>query len=157
MMDPTERASSQTRLEMTKIDCFIRFHKVQALRARGGRIAVSVVISGLLMSTGLAAAQTSAPNPPSPAVSTSPATPPAAKSAPPAAPAPPKQLQENGYVIHQTADLGGHIVGVSGSGAMYDTLVNLQSGPRILGQTFTMHALPGTKHSLIDSLTADRK
>jgi hypothetical protein len=37
---------------------------------------------------------------------------------------------------------------------MYDTLVNLHSGPRILGQTFTMHALPGTKHSLMDSLSA---
>jgi hypothetical protein len=137
MMDPTERASSQTRLEMTKIDCFIRFHKVQALRVGGGRVAVSVVIAGLLMSTGLAAAQTSTPNPSSPA-----------------APAPPKQVQENGYVIRQTVDLGGHIVGVSGSGAMYDTLVNLQSGPRVLGQTFTMRALPDTKHNLMDSLTA---
>jgi hypothetical protein len=37
---------------------------------------------------------------------------------------------------------------------MYDTLVNLHSGPRVLGQTFTMHALPGTKHALMDSLTA---
>jgi hypothetical protein len=66
----------------------------------------------------------------------------------------PEQVHENGYVIRQSADLGGHLVGVSGSGSMYDTLVNLQSGPRILGQTFTMHALPGTQHSLIDSLSA---
>jgi hypothetical protein len=64
------------------------------------------------------------------------------------------QVQENGYVIRQSADLGGHLVGVSGSGAMYNTLVNLRSGPRILGQTFTMHALPGTKHALVDSLSA---
>jgi hypothetical protein len=63
-------------------------------------------------------------------------------------------VQENGYVIHQTADLGGHIVGVSGSGAMYDTLVNLHSGPRVLGQTFTMHALPGHQAPLMDSLSA---
>jgi len=59
-----------------------------------------------------------------------------------------------GYTIHNTADLGGHLVGVSGSGAMYDTLVNVHSGPRVLGQTFTMHALPTTKHILFDDLSA---
>ena len=37
-----------------------------------------------------------------------------------------------GYITHQSIELGGHIVDQSGSGAMYDTLVNLQSGPRIL-------------------------
>ena len=69
------------------------------------------------------------------------------------APAAPANVQD-GYEIHQTADLGGHLVGVSGSGAMYDTLVNIHSGPRVLGETFTMHALPGTKPALFDSLTA---
>ena len=38
--------------------------------------------------------------------------------------------------------------------AMYDTLVNMQSGPRVLGETFEMHALPGKKHTLFDSLSA---
>lgn len=71
----------------------------------------------------------------------------------PKAPSPDSVVQD-GYVVHQTADLGGHAVGVSGSGAMYDTLVNIQSGPRVLGETFTLHALPGTKHPLFDSLTA---
>jgi hypothetical protein len=51
-------------------------------------------------------------------------------------------------------DFGGHVSSLSGSGAMYDTLVNIQSGPRVLGQTFEMHALPGTQHTLIDSLRA---
>ena len=37
---------------------------------------------------------------------------------------------------------------------MYDTLVNIQSGPRVLGQTFTMHAVEGTKHPLLDRLSA---
>ena len=37
---------------------------------------------------------------------------------------------------------------------MYDTLVNIQSGPRVLGETFTMHAVEGTKHPLLDSLSA---
>ena len=43
---------------------------------------------------------------------------------------------------------------MSGSGAMYDTLVNLQSGPRVLGETFEMHALPGNKNTLVDDLSA---
>ncbi|AXC13284.1 hypothetical protein ACPOL_4005 [Acidisarcina polymorpha] len=59
-----------------------------------------------------------------------------------------------GYSLHETIDLGGHIVNTSGSGAMYNTLVNVQSGPRVLGETFELHALPGTRHTLVDSLSA---
>lgn len=59
-----------------------------------------------------------------------------------------------GYSVHQSVDLGGHIHGMTGSNAMYDTLVNIHSGPRMLGQTFVMHALPTNKHSLVDSLAA---
>jgi hypothetical protein len=70
---------------------------------------------------------------------------------PPAADAPAAQDK---YVIRQTADLGGHIVNVSGSGSMYDTLVNFHSGPRVLGQTFTMTPIPGSKHPLLDNLSA---
>ncbi len=40
-----------------------------------------------------------------------------------------------GYVIHQSVDLGGHIATQSGSGAVYDTLVNIQSGP---GRAFSI-------------------
>jgi hypothetical protein len=61
---------------------------------------------------------------------------------------------KEGFVVRQSADLGGHIVGVSGSGAMYDTLVNIHSGPRVLGQTYELHAVPGSKHRLVDSLSA---
>ena len=32
---------------------------------------------------------------------------------------------------------------------MYDTLVNLQSGPRVLGETFEMRALPGAKNTRV--------
>jgi hypothetical protein len=35
---------------------------------------------------------------------------------------------------------------------MYDTLVNLQSGPRILSQTFEMRSIAGTYHPLFDDL-----
>jgi hypothetical protein len=75
----------------------------------------------------------------------------------PAAPLPTPETQVSapvGYAIHHTVDLGGRIAGVTGSGAMYDTLVNLQSGPRVLGETFEMHALPGKQHTLVDSLRA---
>ncbi len=61
---------------------------------------------------------------------------------------------QDGYAIHETADLGGHYVDRNGSGDMYDTLVNLHSGPRVLGETFTLHAVPGSKHPLLDDLSA---
>ena len=51
-------------------------------------------------------------------------------------------------------DIGGRINYVAGSGSMYDTLVNLQSGPRVMGETFEMHALPGNKNPLVDTLSA---
>jgi len=66
----------------------------------------------------------------------------------------PAPAVQNGYEVHNTADLGGHLANISGSGDMYDTLVNIHSGPRVLGQTFTMHALPATKHTLFDDLSA---
>jgi hypothetical protein len=81
----------------------------------------------------------------------------AAQNPTPSAPLPTPEAQVSapaGYTIHQTVDLGGRIANTTGSGAMYDTLVNLQSGPRVLGETFEMHALPGRKNTLVDSLSA---
>jgi hypothetical protein len=60
----------------------------------------------------------------------------------------------DGYALHQTFEVGGHMSGVSGSGAMYDTMVNQQSGPRVLGETFELHALSSNKNPLVDDLTA---
>jgi len=57
-----------------------------------------------------------------------------------------------GYSVHESVDLGGRMAGLSGSGAMYDTMVNLQSGPRVLGETFKLHALPGAKNTPLDDL-----
>jgi hypothetical protein len=59
----------------------------------------------------------------------------------------------NGYTAYHSVDLGGHMVNMSGSNAMYSTLVNLQSGPRVLGETFELRALPGSK-GLVDNLSA---
>ncbi|WP_026441612.1 hypothetical protein [Pseudacidobacterium ailaaui] len=62
---------------------------------------------------------------------------------------------KDGYAIHQSIDLGGRIVDYSGSGPMYDTLVNLQSGPRILSQALEMHAVGKIKYPFFDSLMAN--
>jgi hypothetical protein len=59
---------------------------------------------------------------------------------------------KDGYSIQQSWDLGGHIVSHAGSGAMYDTLVNMQSGPRILDATLTAHATAKAKHPWFDDL-----
>ncbi len=99
------------------------------------RIAWGTGVAILMMMTGSAAAQNPTPAAPLP-------TPEAQIAAP------------QGYAIHQSVDMGGHIVGLTGSQAMYDTLVNVQSGPRVQGETFEMHALPDNKHTLIDSLSA---
>ena len=97
------------------------------------RAAASIGVAALALTTGIVVAQT--PTNPLP-------TPETQVSAP------------NGYSLHQTVDLGGRITNATGSGAMYDTLVNLQSGPRVLGETFEMRALPGTKSTLVDTITA---
>src|ERR1039457_6484145 len=64
----------------------------------------------------------------------------------------PKETIEDGYTIHQSIDLGVRVADTSGSLPMYDTLVNLQSGPRILSQTFDMHAVANTSHPFFDDL-----
>jgi hypothetical protein len=111
--------------QMMKIGWFSRLPNELPTRTKSHRLAGGVGLAMLLM-TGAAVGQDA-----------------------PAAPA----AVQNGYEIHNTADLGGHIAGITGSGAMYDTLVNIHSGPRVLGQTFTMHTVPGTKHPLFDDLT----
>jgi hypothetical protein len=59
-----------------------------------------------------------------------------------------------GYSIHHSIDLGGNMVSVNGSQAMYDTMVNQQSGPRVQGQSFELHALPSNKKPLLDDMRA---
>jgi hypothetical protein len=105
----------------------------QHIPAMARRIAGGVGVAILLVTTGIAIAQ-------------DPATPPAASGEQVSAP--------DGYVVHQSIDVGGHMNGLSGSGAMYDTLINQKSGPRVLGETFEMHALPGNKSPLVDDLKA---
>jgi hypothetical protein len=44
------------------------------------------------------------------------------------------------YTVQQSIELGGRITENSGNQQMYDTLVNLQSGPRLLGQELSMRS-----------------
>ena len=56
-----------------------------------------------------------------------------------------------GYQVTQSIELGGRIADVSGSQPMYDTLVNYQTGARILEQSLTMRSL--SHEDIFDTLT----
>jgi len=71
-----------------------------------------------------------------------------------AAPAPETHFTTpEGYTAHHSVDIGGRYNYVNGSGAMYDTMVNLHSGPRVAGETLELRALPGNKNPLADKLS----
>jgi hypothetical protein len=118
----------QVRLHMKMTSWFSRLSMRQTFPAMTWRIAGSAVAVVLLMTASAAVAQL-----PTPGTSLT--------------------IPE-GYTAHHSVDMGGNVAGIRGSGAMYDTLVNLQSGPRVLGETLVMRALPGSKHSLVDYLKA---
>jgi len=56
-------------------------------------------------------------------------------------------VSAGGYKIHSSIDLGYRFNDVTGSGDMYDTLVDLHQGPRILDQTLSMQS--ETHHGLL--------
>jgi hypothetical protein len=120
---------------MKKIGWFSRLPNQQPSSAKAQRIVGGIGVAVLLAMMSRAAAQNPTPGTPIPTPET-------------------KMVAPDGYAMHQTVDVGGRIAGITGSGAMYDTMVNLQSGPRVLGETFELHALPGKKNTLVDSLMA---
>lgn len=63
-----------------------------------------------------------------------------------------KGTMKEGYLIKQSFDLGGHIVERGGNSGIYDTLVNMHTGPRILDATVNVHATDKAKHPLFDDL-----
>jgi hypothetical protein len=119
---------------MKNIGWFSRLSRQAQSSAMMQRIAGAAGIA-ILMTMGVAVAQTPAPG---------------AQMATPD----PITVMPDGYSIHQTIDMGGHMVDVSGSGAMYNTMINVHSGPRMLNQTLEMHSLPGKKNGLFDTLSA---
>jgi hypothetical protein len=120
---------------MKKIGWLYRLFKQQPCNARIQRIAGCIGVAIMMVATGAAVAQDKTPGTPVP-------TPAAQMSIP------------EGYTAHHSVDLGGRMTGLSGSQAMYDTMVNLGSGPRVLGESFEMHGIPGAKHPYADSVSA---
>jgi len=120
---------------MKKIGWFSQLFKQQSSPAMIPHLAGGIGAAILIMMTGIAAAQNPTTATPFPSPETHVAAP-------------------DGYTMHQSVDVGGRIAGIRGSGAMYDTLVNLQTGPRVLGESFELRAAPGKKGTLIDSLRA---
>ena len=73
--------------------------------------------------------------------------------APPPAQPPqqPEGWESAGYRIHQSIDVGYRVNETTGNGGMYDTLVNLHSGLRLLDQTLSMESL-AHQGSIFDNL-----
>ncbi len=97
------------------------------------RLGTGLAVAALATVTSVAIAQTTMPG-----TTTTPVTHPSAPA---------------GYSLHGVVNMGGHMVNITGSNAMYDTLVNLHSGPRVLGNSFELRPLKSNKHPLFDHLT----
>jgi hypothetical protein len=67
--------------------------------------------------------------------------------------APPADKMVGGYIVHQSIEVGGRYTKVSGSQPMWDTLNNLSSGGRILGQSLEMRSVNTAKTPFFDTLT----
>ena len=48
---------------------------------------------------------------------------------------------KDGYEVHQSIEFGGHITSFTGNPSMWNTLVNLKSGPRLLSQSLDLHSV----------------
>lgn len=59
------------------------------------------------------------------------------------------------YFSSGSIELGGHMISKSGSLPMWDTLVNEQTGPRILGETLRIHSTDTRKTPLFDDMSVN--
>ncbi len=59
----------------------------------------------------------------------------------------------NPYATNGMIELGGHMISKSGSEAMWSTMVNGQTGPRILAGTVNMHSIDTKKTPFFDGLS----
>ena len=106
------------------------------IRTNGARLLrLGITVVGLFL-----ASASLAQNPPA-------TPPPDTTQSPPAA----EGKDIGGYHVTQSIELGGRISEVNGSQAMYDTLVNYQTGARILEQSLTMQSL--SHQDIFDTLT----
>jgi hypothetical protein len=79
-------------------------------------------------------------------------------NAPPAqaakqAPAEPAERKVGGYLVHQMLEVGGRITETEGSLPMWNTLVDMGSGGRILAQSLELRSADRAKTPLFDTLT----
>ena len=63
-----------------------------------------------------------------------------ASTQPPSQPQPPEGVESGGYRIHQAIEVGYRASDTTGNEGMYDTLVNLHSGVRVLDQSLSMQS-----------------
>src|SRR5580692_1436697 len=110
----------------------------QGQRKRRSRRRTAIVVAMLLCALTMivSAPETLFAQAPIATPTPTPAAPPA-----PAAAAEPDGVIRGGYAIHSSAEIGYRTNDVTGSGDMYDTLVNLQTGPRLLDQTLSMQSV----------------
>src|SRR5689334_18208625 len=52
----------------------------------------------------------------------------------------PEGWEGGGYTVHQSVEFGYRVADVTGSEQMYNTLVNLRTGPRLLDQSLSMQS-----------------
>ena len=52
----------------------------------------------------------------------------------------PETFEHGGYVVHQSVEIGYRVSDVTGSDLMYNTLVDLRTGPRFLEQSLSMQS-----------------
>jgi hypothetical protein len=102
-------------------------------------LAATLFSSGVAAALGQTTGAATAAKPAAPVSTTKPIAEPAAKVV-------------GGYMVHQSIEVGGRITNVSGSQAMWDTLVNQGSGGRVLGQSLEMHSVNNAKTPFFDNL-----
>ncbi len=107
------------------------------VQRNGNNLLKITVIAASLLLAGSAVAQDQSSNPDA-------GSPPAAQS---------EGKDVGGYHVTQSITIGGRISEVSGSQAMYDTLLNYQSGARVLEQSLTMQSI--SHQDVFDTLTLD--
>jgi hypothetical protein len=100
---------------LSAIECFI---KGRRLKTGSLRLAV-VLVSWILSSSPMLFAQSSSTQ---------------------ATPAEPEGVSRGGYLTQSSVEVGYRFNSVDGSADMYNTLVNLQSGPRFLDETLSMQS-----------------
>jgi hypothetical protein len=100
---------------LSAIECFIAGRR---LKTGSLRLAV-VLVSWILSSSPMLFAQSSTTQ---------------------ATPAEPESVNRSGYLTQSSVEVGYRLNSVNGSADMYNTLVNLQSGPRFLDETLSMQS-----------------